>query len=216
MLTLSEELFLLAIHEENGSLVASTFRRLPYALSGALLVELALAGKIRVEENHRVSVVSTDPGGDDLLEDYLAKIQAAEHPRKLTYWIHTLIRKPKKLRASLAKHLAKQGLLSLEEDRLSLVAPTVEHPDQPASAKYWLKSRLRETVLACSDTDLHDLALLSLLRASGLLNLVFTRDELKTARRRIYEFRVGKALSDPNAQVIEEVEEAVAAQVGDE
>jgi hypothetical protein len=96
-----------------------------------------------------------------------------------------------------------------EDGRLSLVAPVAGHPEQKASAKYWLKSRLREQVLACDTAELRDQALLGLLRASGLLSLVFTRDELKTAGRRIYETRVSMALQDPHAQALEEIEDAI-------
>jgi hypothetical protein len=123
--------------------------------------------------------------------------------------VEALVGKPKKMRRRLAKRLVDQGLANEEDGRLSLVAPVAEHPDQNASAKYWLKSRLREQVLACDTTELHDQALLGLLRVGRLLFLVFTRDEIKTARRRIYESRVGAALKDPRGQSLEEIEEAI-------
>jgi hypothetical protein len=144
-----------------------------------------------------------------MLDEALDKIKSTDKPHKLPYWVEALIGKPKKMRQRMIQRLVDQGLANEEDGRLSLVAPVAGHTDRNASAKYWVKSRLREQVLACDTTELHDQALLGLLRASGLLFLVFTRDELKTARRRIHESGVGMALQDPHAQSLEEIEEAI-------
>lgn len=209
MPTLVDELILLSIDEGNGRLVAPAKRSLPYVLAGAILEELALLGKVRVEENHRLVLVDPDPTGDPLLDEALDNLKSSEKPHKLPYWVETLTGRPKKMRQRMTQRLVEQGLVNEEDGHLSLVAPVADHPNQNASAKYWLKSRLREQVLACDTTELHDQALLGLLRASGLLFLVFTRDELKSARRRIHETRVSMALLDPHAQALEEIEEAI-------
>jgi hypothetical protein len=209
MPTLVDELILLSIDEGNGRLVAPAKRRLPYVLAGATLEELALLGKVRVEENHRLVLVDPTASGDQILDEALDKIKSSEKPHKLPFWVEALVGKPKKMRQRMTQRLVDQGLVNEEDGHLSLVAPVADHPDYNASAKYWLKSRLREQVLACNTTELHDQALLGLLRAGGLLFLVFTRDELRSARRRIYESGVSMALQDPRAQVLEEVEAGI-------
>jgi hypothetical protein len=209
MITLFEELFLISIHEAKGSLVASAASRLAYGLGGALLAELALSNRVRVEQNHRVELNNADPTGDPLLDKALGKIKVSENPRKVSYWVTVFSNKSKRLRRQIARRLEEQGLLHLEDERMTLVIPYAQFPDRQASVKYWIKNRLRGIVLACEEPDLHDIALLSLLEASGLLDLVFTRDEIKSARRMIYELRVTRALDDTTGQAIEEIEGAV-------
>jgi hypothetical protein len=56
-------------------------------------------------------------------------------------------------------------------------------------------------------------ALLSLVRACNLLGRVFTRDELKTARRQIEALRRGEAISEAEQQAIETIEAATSAAI---
>ncbi|MGD0004988.1 MAG: hypothetical protein ABSE06_12255 [Anaerolineaceae bacterium] len=56
-------------------------------------------------------------------------------------------------------------------------------------------------------------ALLSLVRAYNLLGRVFTRDELKTARRQIEALRRGEAISEAEQQAIETIEAATSAAI---
>jgi len=57
------------------------------------------------------------------------------------------------------------------------------------------------------------LALLSLAKACNILKLIFTIDERKWARHRIYELMVKQALNNPLVQYIQEIEAAVESQV---
>jgi hypothetical protein len=210
MLTLFEELFLLALHEEKGTPLASAKKRLRLAFSGATLCELALMGKLRIEQDHRVEIVDPAGTGDRLLDKAQQIILSSKHPRKIIYWTKTLIEPRKKQAARIAKRLVGKNVIREVDLHWTLVIPDNEHPERPASHKYWLKSRLRDQVFACAEVSLHDLALLSMLGASGLLSLVFTRDEEKTALRRVHEIVVDKALTVPAASTVEEIAEAVA------
>lgn len=98
---------------------------------------------------------------------------------------------------------------------MSWVVPFPDSPETNASAKFVLKARIRKSVLTDEDLKLHDLALLSLVKACNLLNLVFTKDERKMARRRIYELMVSITLKDPEFQTIQEIEAAVESQAED-
>ena len=71
-------------------------------------------------------------------------------------------------------------------------------------------TRLRGIVLAQENTQPRDIALLSMVRASGLLDLIFLRDELKLADRQINELVFKQALSNSVIQTIQEIECAIA------
>jgi hypothetical protein len=212
MLTLFEELFLLSIDDENGSPLPSITDNLGFGLSGSLIAELALRGKASVGETHRLELVDSAPTGDKILDEALEQIQSSNQPRKVTYWIKHFSDEPKKLRKSLVERLETNEVVKQEENRLSWVIPYADSQDSNAPAKFVIKSRLRQSVLVDEDLDVHDLALLGLVKACSLLNLIFTKDERKLARRRIYEIMVGKMLGNPSIQAIQEIEAAVESQ----
>jgi hypothetical protein len=209
MLTIYEELFALSIHEDKGVVISSAARSLHPALAAGILTELAILEKLVVTENHRLRLVDATPTGDEILDESLEMIQASEKERKLAYWIEGLLPKAEKFHRRLAERLIQAGIIQQEEDHLTWVVPAPEHPDIEASAKYWIKRRLRTIVLACEEARLRDIALLTLLKAGGMGFLVFLRDERKVAYRRSHELMVGQALVNPAAQAIEEIAAAL-------
>ncbi len=168
MLTLFEELFLLTIHEEKGTIATPVANRLAYGLSGSLIAELALLGKLRVGEKSRLELIDSSPTGDEILDQALAHIQASDQNRKVTFWVRFFSDRPKRLRQQLADRLAAKGVVTQEDTRLTWVVPFADSSEQSGSAKYWIKDRLRALVLAGAEPRLRDLALLSLVQACGL------------------------------------------------
>ncbi len=213
MLNLTEELFVLSIHEDKGTVIASAAHNLQFGLGGAILAELALLGKVGVRENHRLTVLEPAATGDVILDNALQIIQASEKERKVGYWIDELSQKPEKFRKRLTEQLQAKGVIAQDEERIAWVIPFSPHPELNASAKYWIKNRLRSIILAGAEASLSEITLLSLVMACGFIDLVFVRDERKIAIRRIHEMVVAEALKNPVAQTIEEIEAAIAAVV---
>jgi hypothetical protein len=208
-LNLYEELYLLAIHEEKGTILAAAEANLPYAITGALLAELALMGKIQINDRHRLEV--KDPGAleDEFLNHTLQELASAEQPHKIGYWIDRLSDEPKKFFKHLADKLVQDGIVTREDKRLLWIVPPPGAPEPCGSAKFWLKTRLRKLALANQEADLHDLTLLNLAHACSWMDLIFTKDERKLASRRIYELLVSEAMRNPLAQAIEEIGSAI-------
>jgi len=209
MLTLFEEIFLLCIHEDKGTVMASKEDNLRFGLGGALLAELALNKKIGLKDNQRLVLLDANPAEDDILAEALETIGAVEKERKIGYWIDVFSQKPEKLRKRLANRLVQAGVVSHEDDRFQWIIPASSSPDQAASAKYLMKNRIRNLVLASVQAEPREIALLSLVKASYLLELIFVKDERKLADRRIHELVVGEALKDPSIQTVEAIAAAI-------
>jgi hypothetical protein len=210
MITITEELFLLALHDETGSIPNRIAIPLRFALGGAILTELLLAGKIQLNENKKVISLDRAPCDDPLLNEVLEKIKAGGHPRKVAYWIKEINHKPKKLLRRLGEGLVAKGILRQEEKHYLWVIPYVVFPQQDASAKFWVKQHLRSVILAGEIADHHAVMVLILAQASGMLDFVFTRDEIKTARKRIAKIARDSHLGLEINQAIAEIETAVA------
>ena len=209
MLTLYEELFLLTIHEEKGTFIGSSVDQLKPGLVGAILAELALMGKIQTLNNHRLLLVDDSQTNIDILDETLKALKEAEKERKISYWFSTLSPKKDKFRKQIIGSLIQKGIVTQEDDHLLWVVPSPLQAEIKASTKYWLTKRLRSFVLASEEIQPRDIILLSLLRACGLLDLVFLRDERKLASRMINQLFFGHAITDPVFQTIQEIENTI-------
>jgi len=212
---LHEELFLLAINDQKGRIYQSVDPQLLYGLSGAILSELVLAGKIGVDEKkHLVSLDST-PTGNALLDEALQIIVDKYRLRKISYWVKNLTEEMKKLKSRVGKSLVEKGILTREEKRFLWVIPYEEYPQVDASAKYSIKQHLRTLVLTQAEGKSHDLALLGLVRASNILEFVFTTDELKIARKKIDQLTISDEIGNGVRETIEAIEAAALAAATD-
>ncbi len=216
MLTLHEELQLLAIHEDKGIFIGSAIDRLQPGLAGAILAELALNGKICATNNHRLHLSDATPTGDALLDDALIELQKSDKERKFGFWLNNLFPKVEKLIKKVTKNLVQKGILTQEDDNLLWVIPSPLHPEINSSAKYAVIQHLRGIVLAKEQASPRAIAFLSLVGACGLLDLVFLRDERKAAAQYINELLVGEAMKDPVLETIEEIASAIMGVVEEE
>ena len=210
MLYLFEELLLLSIHEAKGTFIGSTADPIKPGLGGAILAELVLSGKIQTSKNHRLVLVDHSQTDIKILNDALHILEGSEKERKIGYWINALSPSKDKNYKQIIEGLIQKGIVTQDDDRLVWVSPSPLQSDSKASAKFWVNRRLRNIVLAGTESQPRDIVLLSLLRACGLLYLVFLRDERKLASRTINEMFYGRAMEDPGLQVIQEIESAIA------
>jgi hypothetical protein len=208
MLNLAEELFLLALDDDEGVISAPALDTLRYGLAAALLADLALLGKIAVEEQ-RISLLDPAPLGDELLDDLLLRLAEANKPRKVKYWISAL--GFRKLPKQVAQRLTARGVLREEERRYLWVVPYAVYPQQDASAKYWIKQSLRAAGLTTAKPERRAVVLLSLMKGCRLLTLVFTKDERKAAGKRVEELVKGEDFGAAVAQTLADIEAATTA-----
>jgi golgi phosphoprotein 3 len=88
MKTLSEELLLLAVHDEKGSVIVSAGSSLPYGIAAAILFDLEELGKIKLRANH-VQLLDYTPSGFDFLDLPLIAIKNIKEPKEIKFWIKT-------------------------------------------------------------------------------------------------------------------------------
>jgi Golgi phosphoprotein 3 len=208
MLTITEELFLLALDEERGQVPNSVAMSLRFGLGGALVADLFVEQLIQLENKNRVALVARAHSTDELFEEALEAIRRAENPRKLTHWINLFSTGTKKFQARLGERLVAQGVLTREEKRYLWVTPYAPYPLLDANARYWIKHRLREVALTQQTAGERDVALLSLLRAGNLLDHIFTRDELKLARKKVDQLTRDEQIGQGVLEAIQAVEAA--------
>lgn len=210
MLTLYDELYLLSIHEDKGTYLKSMADRIKPGLVGALLAELALLDKIQSNEKHRLVVLDASETEDGLLNQVLTILKDADKEHKYSYWINHLSDELESILRQMAERMTQQGILYQDDDHMEWVIPTPLDPVLNASSKFWLRQHMRSIVFTQKDVDQRDIAMLSLIRACGLLDQIFLKDERRYASNHIKEMLVSVAMNSPAAQTIEEIETAIA------
>ncbi len=105
MLSLHEELFMLSIHDEKGTVVGSADNGLRFGLAGALLAELALRCNLTVDKNHRLELIDREPGSDPLLNETMEKLARTQETQKVGAAVKSLSKGSSELRERVAQSL---------------------------------------------------------------------------------------------------------------
>jgi len=191
MTLLAEDLLLLLLDDVSGKRTTDT-TRLDYALGGALLLELAMAGRLDVTEKQgwlgreRVEVLDATPTGDDLLDDALTRLCTAKgrDPQSAVTSLS------KHLRATLLERLAQRGVLRRESDRILGVFPRDRWPLKDATRETQLRGRLHDVLVVGLAPDPNTSALIALLSAIDQAHKVVDAPDRKAVKHR------AKAISD--------------------
>jgi hypothetical protein len=125
MFNLPEELLMLSIHEAKGAFFGSALERLKPGLAGAILAELALAGRIQATPNHRLQLIDNNETQDEVLNKVMSALKEVDKERKFGYWIGTLSQKAEKFQERTIESLIQKGVLTQDDERLRSARPGV-------------------------------------------------------------------------------------------
>jgi hypothetical protein len=205
-MSLPEEFLLLAYAEDGTPLVDGT--RLDNGLGGAVLLELALAGRVDVE-NKRVVVTDPEPGGDPLLDDGLAKIVAEARARRPGHWVSKLA---KDARPRVLEKLVAEEVLTVEQDKVLWVFPRKKYPSAggvPPAVEVDARQRLRAAVVGSGEVEPRTAALCALVAATELDRKVLADLDRKKVQARLKEIGEGAWAAEAVRKAIEEIQLAV-------
>lgn len=176
---LAEDLLLLAFDDEAGRPRTSTSGHLPPAVGGALLVDLALRDRLRLEVD--VPRASTRPTGDPLLDEVATQVREGSRRRKVKGWVRRVGRAGR--RDQVRDRLVARGLLvPTSRDVLGLFTVTRHHLADPAAVER-LATEVRGVLVDGRPTTPRTRALAALVGATAMLNPLVERTDRRDARR---------------------------------
>ncbi|NRQ31566.1 GPP34 family phosphoprotein [Nonomuraea sp. NN258] len=192
-MTIAEELLLLAYSEEEGKqLIAAA--QLDPALGGAILAELAVAGRVELSDK-KVAVIDPTPLGDEELDSALARMAAEDKERKPVWWVQKLY--SSKLRRRLLTRLAENGVLAEERGKVLGIFPTTRWPESNPEVEAGVRARVAHA-LSGEDPDARTAVLIALMHVSKLDAKAFPGAD----RRRVKEIAEGAWAADAVAKTI--------------
>jgi len=208
-LSLPEELMLLALHDEDGTIKMGTFYL--YAIGGAMLAELLMRSRLRLDTSKKktVHMVSAKSLGDPLLDDCLTKVRDSKKPLAAQTWV-TKFAGLKDLKHRLAMQLCDRGILTADEDKVLLLFNRRIYPEVNPKPEKEMIERLRQAIFSEADhLDPRTVVLVSLAHSAGLLPMAFDKKDLKARKARIERILKGDALAAATQEAIAAVQAAI-------
>ncbi len=205
MLSLSEELLLLALDDETGRLAGSG-SRLDCGLAGAVLCDLVLAERVAIV-GERVALRADGLTGAPATDRALVQIARHEQPRTPDEWVRRLARD---VRRDVLVHLQGRGLIRTQRGRILGGLPATRCPEADPSAEVAARERVRAVLVDGAHADPRTAALIAIAVAAGIgRTLVPDRrwKEIAARAKAVAEGEwagdaVGRAIASVNAAVL--------------
>ena len=183
-LYLHEEVLLLALHDEAGKIQGGWFN---YAMGGAILAELLLAGRVTIETVKKKKLLAMDRTsmiGEQILDECLLRVQQSKRRATLATWV-TRFSSLRKLRERTADRLCLRGILQRREGRVLLVFSRMLYPTVDPRAEQALVERMRQAIFEDGEVDVRTAAVTTIAFQTGLLRNVFKARELRSRKTRL-------------------------------
>ena len=212
MLTLPEELMLLALRDDKGSVIFSASTALPYGLAGAVLLELFFRRKI-THKNKKIQVVDQSQIDDPLLNETLNLMKNSSKDCDPKYWIQKINNKVKKLKQKVIDNLVEQQILNREGHKILWFFNIDRYPTLDVVPEMEIRTTIRNIVLNDHEATEREIALLSLMKACSLINEVFQRSERKLAKKKIKELLENQKMSKDVSSAVNAITQEITAAI---
>jgi hypothetical protein len=203
---LATDLLLLALDDERGTVLPQAAIGLDYGLAGAIVMELALRGRIGLDGD----VVSTaGTATDDALLDDALRAIAATPGKDLSHWVWHLSRDLDGLRQRLLDRLVARGTLEKREKRVLLLFHQNVYPERDARVEHDIRTRVDAALLRGETPDAPTACLIHLAAACRVTDAIYPRDRHAAIKARIAELDdAGAAGANAVAALVAQAETA--------
>ncbi len=190
MLRFAEELLILLIDKAHGDFLHIPETSLRYALAGAVLMDLALEGRIDTDPES-LFVVDPAPVGDSLLDASLAEISGTGDVHDTGYWLKHLARPAfaDKLRDQAIERLIENKILNREDGNLLSLARHIvrarRYPMVDGKAEREVELRIMGVLFNDEIPSPRDVMLICLVDACYLFERLLSRSEREEVAARL-------------------------------
>jgi len=184
MLSMLEEVVLLAVDERTGGLRSTREFGASYALVGAVFFDLALAGKIDTD-TEAIQIVDRSPTGNATLDRVLHAMADRPELTTVRQWIEEIFRRREDLEGEALQSLIARGILRHEKSKRLWIIDVERFPLVDNLPQLYVKTRLANAILSDAIPNTRDIMLVSIAEACGLLGYALDETQLSARRQRI-------------------------------
>jgi hypothetical protein len=182
VVTLAEDLYLLALDETGGRLLIDPLR-LDLGLGGALLLDLAVRKRVALLDEH-VAVNGEGTTGEPLLDAALSAIAEPTRAHGPDHWVRHLGRGA---HHTVQEHLVGLGVLEREDGRVLRFIPVHRTRETDGRLHHELVDHLQDAVVLGHPPSSESAALAALAFAVGLDRHLFPRADRRVIQQRMAE-----------------------------
>ena len=184
MLTMLEEVVLLAVDESSGGLRSTREFGTAYALVGAVFFDLALARKIDTG-TEAIHILDRSPTGSATLDRVLAAMAQRGDLTTVRQWIDEIFHRRDDIEGEALHSLISLGLLRHEKSKRLWIIDVERFPMADNRPQQDVRLRLADAILSDTIPGTRDIMLVSIAEPCGLLGYVLTEAQLAARRQRI-------------------------------
>ena len=199
---------LLLLDDEGGQIAMPGPVRLDHALAGAVLMDLALRNRIDTDAEHLV-VLDATPVGEPLLDRVLAEVAGSDEPTDAKGWLSRIADEAPEIREAALAELIKKGVLKEQNKRILWVFGSRRYPAVDGRAEREVKLRVMGVLFSDEIPDPRDVAIISLISATGLLNELVSKHDLPRAMERVQQIRKMDLIGREMVSAIQDIERVV-------
>jgi golgi phosphoprotein 3 len=185
MLTMLEEVVLLAVDERNGGLRSSREFSTAYALVGAVFFDLALARRID-SDTEEIQIIDSTPTGNTTLDQVLQHMAKRPDLKTVKAWIEEIFHRRDDLEGEALQSLIAREILRHEKSKLLWIIDVERFPLVNNKPQQHVKLRLAQAILSDDIPETRDIMLVSIAEPCGLLPYVLSEGTIALRRHRIH------------------------------
>ncbi len=208
MLTMLEEVVLLAVDEKTGKLRSTREFGTAYALVGAVFFDLALARKIDTD-TETIQIIDASPAGNPILDRMLSRMAARPDLTTVREWIEEMFLRRDDLEGEALQSLISSGVLRHEQSKLLWIIDVERFPMVDSKPQQHVKIRLAQAILTDAIPETRDIMLVSIAEQCGLLEYVLSDVELENRRQRIKTLSKLETISRQVSEAIVELDKSI-------
>ena len=205
-----EEILLLALRDKEGTLFFGV--NFPQAIAGALLSELFLLKRIKVEYSgkKKFAIISNNkPIGDPLLDECLGKIANSKRRVRIENWVPRFANIIH-LKRKAAQSLCRRGILKLEEKKVLLLFTQKVYPEIDPRPEKRLLEKMHKAIFGNQkNIDQRIIILIAICNNTGILKQLFDKHQLREKKNWIKEITSGNLIGDATKEAVEALQAAI-------
>lgn len=209
MLRFSEEMLLLLLDDKGREFADIPMLSFKYALAGAVLMDLAIEGRIDTDEN-RLFVTDPTPLGDELLDPTLARIVESPEEHDTRHWVEQVSAQAVDIRERSLARLVERGVLRREDDYFLWMFQTRRYPVINNQSIQEVKLRIMEVLFSNEIPDVRDIIIISLADVCDIFRTLLSRRELQGVTHRIEQVRKMDLIGREVSKAVRDIESSLA------
>lgn len=198
MLTLSEELMLLAVNDDKGHFILSATSDLPYGIAASLILELGYRDIINISEKGIISIKNEHKTDIDFLDFAINIIRRTKKSKDCEFWIRSFALEYKIFKEQIIENLVLKGILKKKAKKFLFLIDFHKYPTLNPAPELETRDKIHKVVLMGVKPDKVIYDLIVLLYCCNLVDEVFPKSLRKSAQKFIKklteESKLGKLI----------------------